>query len=344
MFKIITKILITIFCSHLLIGQKINEKPILKSRSTYLFWSKEKYENRDSSFRITNLQSQSWYDQSGNLLKHINYPTTINDSSITIYEYQYIGDTLIELISLAGGFKLTKNTKLLIKNEYHPIESRRYGWGNIGNYRANKRESVYEYDYDTSGNCIKSILRLEHSDTTFHYIFKYENDSLNKQIICHRIDQINNQNHTTYTDKDWNNGIKKWKTVNENSSYDFIKIHSPLSYFDKFSWFASIAIENNDTIEYSIEYTFNIDSITKSICRLNYQNRYLCKTEFIYVNEKINSEFRYSLINHKWEISESTTFEYDLWGPEKLKTRNVFKDGIISNAYITISENEYYQK
>ncbi|MBK9717582.1 MAG: hypothetical protein IPO85_08735 [Saprospiraceae bacterium] len=343
MFKIITNILITIFCSNLIIGQNINEKRFLKSRSTYLFWSKEKYENRDSSFKITNLQSHSWYDESGILLKHIDYPTTINDSSITIYEYQYIGDTMNENISLAGGFKLTKNIKLLIKNEYHPIEIRQYGWGNIYNYVPNNRESVYEYEYDTSGNCIKSILRLDHSDTSFYYTIKYEDDSLNKQIICHRIDHINNHNNnTSYIDKDWKNGIKKWKTVNEKSSYEFIQIHSPLSNFNKFSWSASIAIENNDTIEYSTVYNFNIDSITKSICKLNYQNRIVNKTEFIYVNEKIKSEFRYAFINNKWEILESNIFEYDLWGREKLITRNVFNNGLISNTYITIVENEYY--
>ena len=99
--------------------------------------------------RDTALTYEIYYDTKGQKSRLISYPAHKNDGIIRITDFDYRGDTIIELAKTESNDSLRRVISIKTrKNLSRKLEERTYGWINSGQYNKGIFEVVRKHKYN----------------------------------------------------------------------------------------------------------------------------------------------------------------------------------------------------
>lgn len=297
---------------------------------------------KETGYTIHNLDTlisyEVEYDSLSRKLRITNYPLFDDSGIVRINEFNYTGDTTIELHRTISFDTLKKTTTINRDNLELKLEDRTYGFWTSGKYSKAISNVVYRYDYNESNKLIESIFYSENRDTFYHNFYNYQTDTLcSGNISIHYVyDRNGNQLGKRITQK----GINCPESINcDSNCTKIIIIESDLSAHST----VNIFIVNGDTTTISKVResklpngykTISWETINYDGSSSTYEKKYY-KENFLYLKES------FSWINEKW--SKNTEEKYQLDAVNNIRTtkRITYRNGEKNHEYNSYVEYKY---
>jgi len=282
------------------------------------------------------------YDSLTRVEKEINYPVYGNDDMISVKEFSYKGDTIIELNRTENFDTLNRGVFLLKENNLRiQLEYRTYGWWISGSYSRLTSVSIREHKYNSKNEITELISYSDQKDTLSHWLYSYQYDSISNSTTqhCYEIKQNIHKKNITQLGLDFEQDENCVLNCNKQIQIKLDKLENSIGAIN-----GTLLIENGDTTSLNFKTELILPNEYKTISYnfISYSNQRPFRIIYYYKFNELYRKENYRWIDGIWNLNEKEEYQIDELKNSKLKVRTTFDNGEITYKYKTLIKYEYY--
>lgn len=298
--------------------------------------------NQRSSSVDTSLRYKILYDSLERRKTFIEYPSPYGSGrDITrVTDYYYIGNKAIELQRTLNFDTLRQITTIAdIDGKTMQREERIYGGWSGGKYSKSDAQSIRKSTYNANQKVVESILYREGRDTSYHWFYCYEKDSISNSTIRYGHEIKNNKHSKNIIQLGVGNNLSE--NCNSNCTK---RIAINMVELNPLSGNYNVLIENGDTAYFSLNAELKLPNNHRMVT----YNTYYYKEDFfssIIYYYQFNDVYRKetcSWDDGRWKPSAIEEYHFNDDRTIKFKTRTTFRNGEKAYVYNSFTRYEFW--